>query len=513
LQKLAYAMSKQANVQKGEKMENFMGYKQRYITGAISIFLGVIHLLPILFNLHGKTVDAALAQSFSQDQCQLPCWMGLIPGVSTTADVEQFIVQTPSLSSYEVFGRSNPDTDLVSEGLYELLMSSATTTVLVQIRIREGIIYLIRVNSSINNDPWEATPIPPEDYLTLEEVLQTFGTPDYVYFYPAYYRAGDSVTYTLIYAESRMRVKLTVRGAHASCDLTTIQDDLVTDFITYYSTDAASELVSVVGSDQPQPVLTAYGLGERNVPLDIWENILDGNVNDACGRVAQSVSMTTNTPSTVTITNSETPQSLFVDDTCSPPCWFGLVTGESTSEEVDIFMTATSHIFRSWEATSDSVFDPQTGDMRDGKIHFDWVVFENDSARLRGNSINLTDGILVSINTSMNRVLLLREVLETLGYPDYITMDSGIDTSRESLSLTYFDLRLNVNLDSLGCSLSQIGNAFWVDWISYYAPMSDDEATAIADRRGRHVSLELWQAWLNGEVAQSCFQAWESLSD
>jgi hypothetical protein len=151
--------------------------------------------------------------------------------------------------------------------------------------------------------------------------------------------------------------------------------------------------------------------------------------------------------------------------------------------------------------------------MRDGKIHFDWVVFENDSARLRGNSINLTDGILVSINTSMNRVLLLREVLETLGYPDYITMDSGIDTSRESLSLTYFDLRLNVNLDSLGCSLSQIGNAFWVDWISYYAPMSDDEATAIADRRGRHVSLELWQAWLNGEVAQSCFQAWESLSD
>jgi hypothetical protein len=64
-------------------------------------------------------------------------------------------------------------------------------------------------------------------------------------------------------------------------------------------------------------------------------------------------------------------RSLFIEDTCSPPCWFGLIPGESTSADV-VNLIETSEVFGTWDFNRYSVFDEPHGNMIEGQYYLHW---------------------------------------------------------------------------------------------------------------------------------------------
>ena len=207
--------------------------------------------------------------------------------------------------------------------------------------------------------------------------------------------------------------------------------------------------------------------------------------------------------SALTATVSVPRSSLFADDTCSPPCWFGLTPGESTAENVIEMFQAHRDLF---------LVNPEPGP----ELH---LVAENFDALFTGESatflwkswnrrgmtdskIEITDGVITSIDVVMNEIVSLDETLETLGQPTYVL---GLADLSNVLSLFYTDQNVIVNLDAgiESCVIKTILADFTVDSLYYYAPEIFENVQEIYAGY-LHVSPEAWREWQTEPEELSC---------
>lgn len=218
-------------------------------------------------------------------------------------------------------------------------------------------------------------------------------------------------------------------------------------------------------------------------------------------------------------------QSLFRDDNCTPPCWFGMTPGVSTTDEVETILESLQDILW-WEADRDNVLDPITHLTVDGNYSFAWKDFEReDKEQVVLSEIDLREGNLYSLWILMNRMVVLEETLDGLGPPTFIRFSVGYYGILH-LDLIYPELLLRVSLKSRQhlCTLAEFATSFWVDSVAYYSPEAALEPQTWPTRdepqpallayilpSERDIPYETWITWLNGEIEMTCAEAWEQL--
>jgi hypothetical protein len=206
--------------------------------------------------------------------------------------------------------------------------------------------------------------------------------------------------------------------------------------------------------------------------------------------------------------------SLFDDDVCAPPCVFGLIPGQSTIEDVVVFLQDfESPLFRI-ETWNGSRFDPETGYMTNGLYQIAWLDFESTKAFPREISIGIDNNHITGIGLRLNdnHRTYLKDILDAFGMPDYVLL--GIDPiyrSSSYLTLHYPGLGLDADLiTGTYCRTDHIGEHFITISVHYRSPGSQITPQRLAIH-WRVMPLEIWQSWLDGEVNINCMDAWEQL--
>jgi hypothetical protein len=211
---------------------------------------------------------------------------------------------------------------------------------------------------------------------------------------------------------------------------------------------------------------------------------------------------------------AEPPKSLFVGDTCTAPCWFGLTPGISTSAEVELLLGNETLPFYG-EATSgdfsSNIFDESIGILFTGQYDLFFYKYERKDIHQLNTRIAVENGTIKSIDVVMNRFITLGTALEYFGVPDQVVLRTGYISE---LSLFYNDEFLEINFDT-GESLDYVSwwgediclhnsllSAFWVDAIFYsdkaILPEMDVSSFETTANGGGIVPYEIWQPWFNG---------------
>ena len=169
--------------------------------------------------------------------------------------------------------------------------------------------------------------------------------------------------------------------------------------------------------------------------------------------------------------NTPTPepiQSLFENDTCAPPCFFGLIPGQSTSQDV-VALTETSSDIYDPGITERSTFDPDTNHMILGTYYF-WLQDSDEVEDPDGVAIYIGDQLVYQINVYVeNSNFSIENVMDTLGPPDQVRIRQSIIGA--VLRFIYVDLSISVNFDPKEeCRLETINDDYQLSGLTYYAP-------------------------------------------
>jgi hypothetical protein len=472
------------------------GVKMRFISRWMLIF-------GIYLAVNVSPVLSEQGSVFPEDTCAPPCWFGLIPGESTTADAKQVsdMMGSPGFERVRHEGEFDPETGYVINGFYRFVtFARASSYAYVEIQIRGGMIYSITIHPTVTGD-FDRT-APREEYITLNQILTNLGEPNFVDGSSPVYWWGDLESFTLIYEETRLRIEVyTPYIPHSGCQIAEMGEDLVIYSMTYYSLEAAESYASFIGSAEPLPVLTANHFNEYDVDPQIWQQALNGELEGECAVIRRLSQHEERPISPIRFEEPAAVSSLFADDSCAPPCWFGLTPGESDTEEV-VALTQHSALFY-------SVRHSQNGGAE--RYSMGWLFYEREDLVPFGIDIQLHDGKVTEIRGAMNRVVLLREVLEKVGTPDYIIADYD-ELFGMYLGLSYFSLNIEIHLKATNdCNMLHIGEDFWVTTVIYHPPMSPEEMKALYGSNPVVVSSETWDSWINGEIGGGCYWAWEEL--
>ena len=215
--------------------------------------------------------------------------------------------------------------------------------------------------------------------------------------------------------------------------------------------------------------------------------------------------------------------SLFHGDTCEPPCWFGLIPGESTEEAVLDFLEAHNDEIM-FLSVSDHV-DFQTGKQIGNRYHFGW----RDYSYFNPPRVLLTieNGVLSYIWANPNREITFGEMIDVLGYPDQLYLGT---VGWSLLTAIYEKPRVRILLDSRSpsslCKIHDIAREFRVMEMQYFSmeaaqelvtPTFSPNATEPEPRlllRGKNnylVSEEQLEEWLGGHGDATCSEVWYQL--
>jgi hypothetical protein len=457
-------------------------------------------------------LSPSLAQNqslFLEDTCAPPCWFGLTAGESTVAELEALIAQYPT-ENLERHGQFDEASGLLIRGIYLLTMQlSETMRIYLYIEIRDSIVDLLNLSLQTEQSP---------EYISMQSALDHLGEADLIYAYDeGAFFGHDSFHLTFIYLESRLRIEFDYHPQpRTGCQLPTIREQMIVSRLSYFSPTAAQVLERHPNRDELQPALTAFHVNESLVLAVDWRAVLNGEIQTICRIIPAERNFIDTAP--LIYTEPSVPESFFEGDTCAPPCWFGLTAGESSVEDVLVFIENSDLLFRDWLIHPDSIFDEATGLMQTGTYYNRHWLFANldYGGSLVSVSLRITDGILSSIFVAPNQFVLLHEVLSKLGSPDIVFIDYQ-DTTGATLEFIYEDLALSIRFRSIwsNCQLGRMSNQFWVDSISYL------EQSAIQDKissiyyysSDNVVAPEIWQQWLRGEIESSCRTAWRTVLD
>ena len=234
------------------------------------------------------------------------------------------------------------------------------------------------------------------------------------------------------------------------------------------------------------------------------------------------------------------PHSIFSNDTCAPPCWFGLIPGVSTAADALVVLENEEYFIKPDEHRaefSDGEIDSETGYLVDGQYNFDMSLFDLPFSYnyFAYSHVYVQMGTVDEIMVRMNEFVTLREALAALGTPDQVRLEFALWSYY--IEFIYLEPRLRITLTydhgaarRSDCYLPDTLDNMWVDIIIYYSPESAIELrdvwisdtltiqqpalTAYGPGNSvRYVPQETWESWLLGEVSMSCEDAWFSLPE
>ena len=501
------------------------------IIGAFVLLLDIVALIAP----SSPAADAGMATStatptpelfgsiFAGDTCAPPCWFGLTSGESTAAEVWEFLHHSEYIfpAVDDTGGRVDPETGYLADGYYNFALTPWS-------RCNDIVLNGVgsaRIEDGILSSLW----VTPNECITLGRTLAVWENPDIVRLTP-----GEITSLEFIYLDMNVRVELAA-PEEDDCVAPSLRREFIAFRVTYYSPQAAMQPAKYAVGDAPQPRLVAYyHPGERNVPLDIWEEWLDGTVEGQCDEIWRILPdpglmpPTTPTPPPSFTSTPITPEftgSIFAHDICAPPCWFGLVPGESAAGEVWGFLHHSEYVSTAY-ADAEDRFDPETGYLMDGSYHFSlhpWL--RCDNVLWEGSFIRIENGVFSYLQALLNECITLDQVLAAWGAPDIVRLTPVEATF---LDLIYLDWNVRISLfapSGSGCNLAELKEEFVVDTVWYYS----SEAAAELDeympaeapqprlvgyhRAERNVPLEVWETWLSGEVHEECWIAARELPD
>jgi hypothetical protein len=241
----------------------------------------------------------------------------------------------------------------------------------------------------------------------------------------------------------------------------------------------------------------------------------------------------TETPESLTVNQ----WSILVEDTCNPPCMFGMTPGQTTAAEIEAILASLDAVnlwIRSENPTD--VIDAATGYIINGSYAFSLRKSDADPGLAPVVRLILEDSILREIRLDpQSRRINLMQVLEVLSQPNQARLLIG-PYNTPFLNLVYLEppMRLMLQSHPVDCVTSNIESSFQVIEMNYY---SEEAAMQLVRgrwggqwlaRRGelqpqilayetltleKFIPPEIWQAWLDGEVEVSCGEAWGQLDD
>ncbi|MFN8373843.1 MAG: hypothetical protein U0694_13330 [Anaerolineae bacterium] len=226
-------------------------------------------------------------------------------------------------------------------------------------------------------------------------------------------------------------------------------------------------------------------------------------------------------------------RSIFANDTCAPPCWFGLTPGVSTAEDAALLLEAHPEWFigpdwRGLRPETSGRVNRETGYVIDGNYNFNLAIeWQRPATGYEGYSrIIIEDNYVDRLRIVVREYVTLAQALDALGNPDIVRFTSP-ESDHMRLTLIYSDLRLRILLISIdkedNCSLANLGQDFWADELYYYSPHAAEEPAMLPfidaqqpalfayETYDRDVSLDIWESWISGEVGLSCEEAYMQL--
>ncbi|GAB5493457.1 MAG: hypothetical protein Phog2KO_36720 [Phototrophicaceae bacterium] len=222
--------------------------------------------------------------------------------------------------------------------------------------------------------------------------------------------------------------------------------------------------------------------------------------------------------------SSTSPISVFAYDTCAPPCWMGLIPGESTASDVEAMLAENQDLIDP-ESISMSVarlesgefaIDPDTNEVIRATYTF-------DVATPYFNTMGTTSRVLISERSVYEIAILsherisINEIINNLGEPDFVRL-YVLNGGTNWLAFIYLDLqiRINFNQPDQTCNVKNVTNnmtLFTARFLSSSAVIGEFGLLDYLSSQSRDVPLDLWQSWLNGEVDMSCEEAWALLPE
>jgi hypothetical protein len=220
--------------------------------------------------------------------------------------------------------------------------------------------------------------------------------------------------------------------------------------------------------------------------------------------------------------SSPTPEpvrSLFENDTCAPPCFFGILPGKSRSSNIVALMETSSNIY-SAGTTKDSTFELSTNYVIDGSYYFK-LQSPDEFEDPDGVAVYVSDQLAYQINVYTDHSnFSIEEVIDALGPPDQVRVSQTIIGIR--LSLIYVDLSLRLFFEPEEiCRLAMINEDYRLSGMVFYAPEAvypEGEdifprvlLTYLGNRSEFDVPLEMFGNWLAGTSTGSCYDGWVKL--
>jgi len=206
---------------------------------------------------------------FEGDTCAPPCWFGITPGVSTAADVETALDEQADDFHWSRTERSNnqfdPITGLITTGEYAIGWKNNNYLVYripTIISIKSGVVTTI--SATLNQD------------IRINKVLKILGTPDDIRMTPI---EGPKFIINFIYISPPLELRFVEKYDGLDCTIETVPLHFQLAIMYYLTPAYAYE----AGESEKQPNLLRISEGEKQVPVNIWQDWLDGKVEGDCG--------------------------------------------------------------------------------------------------------------------------------------------------------------------------------------------------------------------------------------
>lgn len=147
-----------------------------------------IYLSPLPILSASETVDKLYKSEF---ECDMPCWWGITPGVSTWTETKQFIDQF----SVIVYGVSEMNYKITKSEISDFYIwyvaipnSKSDTTTAVSFEVQNNVVSAIEVRSELFNY-----------FYPINKLLEEYGQPDKILINISEYSIGETENYAGIY--------------------------------------------------------------------------------------------------------------------------------------------------------------------------------------------------------------------------------------------------------------------------------------------------------------------------
>ncbi len=196
-------------------------------------------------------------------------------------------------------------------------------------------------------------------------------------------------------------------------------------------------------------------------------------------------------------TRLSTGQSLYEHDSCSPPCWFGLIAGTSSTRDISIFIEQNDRLIT----------------LRDDSSIEEALIFHWKAGAFSippSSYVVVEDGTVSWMDIASNAKRSLNDVLRLFGSPDRI----GYAELGDGLIMVYeeFSMVVSLHTDEQNCSIDTMGDDFWLSRTEYFTE-SDLHQSEKYNSRLLAIPTEAWDTWMSESymAKETCVEAFRAI--